>query len=186
MGNRRLTAKNRWRTLFGHSVGVQDTVCKKVGELLYGGRDFHFCRREMAGKSCPNFPKLPMPFAKPSSEELDRIANEVLAVLRKQDDHPLARPQAMTFQEIERTAPTIAMPISTRLTAEALAAHADEAPDHAPCPKCQQNWRVTRKKRTVITADGPVDYREPAAHCIACRCDFFPSASAIATRRTSV
>ena len=127
-----------------------------------------------------------MPFAKPSPEELDRVANEVLAVIRSQDDHPLARPQAMTFQQIERTAHAMAMAISARLTADALVAHADEAPEHAPCPKCQQNWRVTRKKRTVITADGPVDYLEPAAHCIACRCDFFPSASAIATQRTLV
>lgn len=127
-----------------------------------------------------------MPFAKPSPEELERVTNEVLAVLRKQENHPLARPQAMTFLQIERTAHAMAMAISARLTAEALVAHADEAPDQALCPTCQQSWRVTRKKRIVLTSDGPVEYHEPAAHCFACRCDFFPSASATATQRTLV
>ena len=68
-----------------------------------------------------------MPFTKPSEEELDRIANEVLALLRHQDHHPLAKPQGMTFSQIERTAHVIGQRVAARLTAEALVDHADQA-----------------------------------------------------------
>ena len=48
-----------------------------------------------------------MPFTKPSSAELDRIAEEVLATLRRQDLHPMASTRGLTFSQIERTAHAI-------------------------------------------------------------------------------
>ena len=127
-----------------------------------------------------------MPFIKPSSAELDRIAEEVLATLRRQDLHPMASTRGLTFSQIERTAHAVGQRVAARLTADTLAAAADEQPDRAACPKCQNSAPVKRKPREVLTHDGPVDYSEPAAYCAVCRCDFFPSASAVAPRRTRV
>jgi hypothetical protein len=134
----------------------------------------------MAGKSFSIFPTAPMAFAPLAPDELDRIAHEVLAVLRRSDVHPIPDTKGMTFSQIERTAHAVGQRIAASITADALASAADEQPEFAACPQCQHSTRVTRKKREVRTLDGPVDYFEPAAHCVACRRDFFPSASALA------
>ena len=118
-----------------------------------------------------------MPFTKPSAEELDRVADEVVAHLRSVDRNPLARPADATFADIERAAHEVGQRVAARLAAEALAGIADEQSAFAHCPKCRNATRVTRKRRKVLTHDGPVDYLEPAAHCLACRRDFFPPAS---------
>jgi hypothetical protein len=127
-----------------------------------------------------------MPFTKPSPDELDRIADQVLAVLRHDTNHPLADPHGMTFLDIERTASAIGKRISTRLTEESLKAHAADQPDRASCPACGRPCSLTRKKRIVTTPDGPIDYYEPAAHCVECRRDFFPDTPRIAAGRASV
>jgi hypothetical protein len=146
-------------------------------DWVFIGEDFHFCHVGMTGKSSPRFPKLPMSFAKPSSDELDRIATEVLAHLRRSDAVPSGL--GKSFAEMEQAARAVAQRVATKLTAEMLTELAENAPESAPCPKCQNMWKLTRHKRTILTPDGPVDYYEPAAHCIACRCDFFPTASAV-------
>lgn len=115
-----------------------------------------------------------MPFTKPRQDVLDRIANEVLATLRKDGVNPLANPQGMTFMDIERTANAIGKRVASRLTEESLSVHASDQPEQAPCPTCSRMCRLTRKKRTITTEDGDVSYREPAAHCVECRRDFFP------------
>lgn len=127
-----------------------------------------------------------MPFTAPTPDQLDQIAERVLAVLRQHADHPLSDPQGMTFLDVERTAGAIGKRISTRLTEEALKAHAADQPAQAPCPACSRPCRLTRKRRTVTTPDGSIDYSEPAAHCVECRRDFFPDAPAIATGRADV
>jgi len=134
----------------------------------------------MAGKSFSISLNFPMAFAKLSDDELDRTAREVLAVLRRSDAHPLPDTKGLTFSEIERTAHAVGQRIAAAITADALANAADEQAEFAACPLCRHSTRVTRKKREVRTLDGPVDYGEPAAHCVACRRDFFPSASATA------
>jgi hypothetical protein len=127
-----------------------------------------------------------MPFTKPSQDELDRIAEQVLAVLRQDATHPLADPRGMTFLDMERTASAIGKRISTRLTEESLKAHAADQPERASCPQCSRPCGLTRKKRIVTTPDGPIEYLEPAAHCVECRRDFFPDASRITAGRTGV
>ena len=47
------------------------------------------------------------PLTKPRQEVLDRIANEILTVLRKDCDNHLDHPHGMTFMDIERTANAI-------------------------------------------------------------------------------
>jgi hypothetical protein len=121
-----------------------------------------------------------MPFKNPPAEVMDQIANEILAALKQIPGNPLAKPRGMTFMDIERTASAIGKRVSTRLTEESLAEHAADQPDEADCPQCQQSCRVTRKKRIVTTPDGPVEYLEPASHCVECRRDFFPDAPGIA------
>ena len=121
-----------------------------------------------------------MPFTKLTSDELDRMAREVLAALRRSDAHPIPDTKGLTFSDIERTAHAVGQRVATAITADALASAADAQAEFAACPQCRHSTRVTRKKREVRTLDGPVEYREPAAHCVACRRDFFPSASATA------
>lgn len=121
-----------------------------------------------------------MPFAKLTDDELGRIASEVLAVLRRSDAHPIPVAKGLTFSDIERSAHAVGQRVAAAIAADALANAADEQAEFAACPKCRHSTRVTRKKREVRTLDGPIDYREPAAHCVACRRDFFPAASATA------
>jgi hypothetical protein len=159
---------------------VQDSVCRMIWVWVLGEVDFHFCRRVMAGKSLPIPPQSPMPFAKQSPEEFDRVAREVLKALHHADAHPIPQTKGLTFADIERTAHAVGQRLAAQITAEALANAAQEQAEFAACPKCQNSTRVTRKNREVRTLDGPIDYLEPAAHCVACRRDFFPSASATA------
>ncbi len=118
-----------------------------------------------------------MPFAKLSHEELDRVAREVLTALRRSDHPPIPQTQGLTFSDIERTAQAVGQRVAALITADALASAAEEQAEFAACPQCGHRTRVTRQKRELHTLDGPVDYREPAAHCVGCRRDFFPSAS---------
>ena len=121
-----------------------------------------------------------MAFAKLTPDELDRMAREALAALRRSDAHPIPDPTGLTFSDIERAAHAVGQRVAAAITADALANAADAQAEFASCPQCRHSTRVTRKKRTVRTLDGPVDYCEPAAHCVACRRDFFPAASATA------
>jgi len=130
--------------------------------------------------------QIAMPFTKPRQEVLDRIANEVMAALRKDHANPLENPHGMTFMDIERTANAIGKYVASRLTEQSLATHAADQPQQAPCPNCSRLCRLTRKKRTITTEDGDISYQEPAAHCVECRRDFFPDTPGIEDRRTAV
>jgi len=127
-----------------------------------------------------------MAFTKPSAEALELIANEVLAILRAQPNNMVDHPHGHTFLEIELAAHEIGRRVATRMTEASLATHAADQPEHAPCPTCGGGGRLTRKKRSVVTADGPVDYAEPASHCLACRRDFFPDTAGVEARRAIV
>ena len=156
-----------------------------LGQYGAGGI-FIFAVARRPQKSLPNLPRFAMPFTKSSDEELDRIASAALALLRTQPDNMVDHPHGHTFLDIERAAREVGRRVATRMTAAALATHAQDQPDHTPCPGCGGGCRLTRKKRTVDTPDGPVVYDEPASHCVACRRDFFPDAAGTETRRAIV
>ena len=122
-----------------------------------------------------------MAFAKLTPDELDRIAREVLAALRRSDAHSIPDTKGLTFSDIERAAHAVGQRVAATITADALANAADEQAEFTACPQCRHSTRVTRKTRAIRTLDGPVEYGEPAAHCVACRRDFFPSAPATAS-----
>jgi hypothetical protein len=82
----------------------------------------------------------------------------------------------------------IAMAAAGGLTEGTLAAlleqQAQALPAEAPCPACASPCPIHHEPRTLATAHGgTLLYREPAAHCPACRRDFFPSASGPAPGR---
>ena len=118
-----------------------------------------------------------MPFAKPPQDGLDAIATKVLDQFRRSDSHPIPSVKGLTFAQIERRAHEVGQRIAAQLTAEALANAAGEQASSADCPTCTTACRVTRKERPMTTLDGPLEYLEPAAYCVVCRRDFFPSAS---------
>ena len=122
-----------------------------------------------------------MPFAKPPQDELDAIAAKVLDQFRRSDSHPIPSTKGLSFAQIERRAHEVGQRIAAQLTAEALANAADEQASAADCPTCTTACRVTRKERLMTTLDGPLEYLEPVAYCVACRRDFFPSASRAAS-----
>ena len=157
--------------------------CGRVG---MGRAGFSFLP-SLDGRKVPSqIAQVAMPFTKSSDEELDRIATAALALLRTQPDNLVDHPHGHTFRDIERAAHEVGRRVATRMTEAALATHAQDQPDHAPCPGCGGGTRLTRKKRTVDTADGPVEYDEPASHCVVCRRDFFPDAARTETRRAVV
>ena len=49
--------------------------------------------------------------------------------------------------------------------------------DQQACPDCGRLCPLTHEGRQITTRGGPFEHHEPKAHCLACRRDFFPSAS---------
>ena len=60
---------------------------------------------------------------------------------------------------------------------------AQALPDPQPCPDCQQLCPVKREPRPLDCRGGSVSYAEPVCHCPACRRDFFPPATDLASDR---
>ena len=56
-------------------------------------------------------------------------------------------------------------------------------PNEASCPGCGQSCRVEHEPRPLTGCGGTVTYREPVAHCPACRRDFFPSTASVTSGR---
>jgi hypothetical protein len=60
---------------------------------------------------------------------------------------------------------------------------AQALPPEAPCPGCGQLCPVGQEPRPLSGRGGTLTYREPVCHCPACRRDFFPSATGLASGR---
>lgn len=116
-----------------------------------------------------------MSFAEVPVKDVERLANELLALL---DAGAPASDRLRSFTEIETTSHGLGRQIAALLTSQLLRNEADQHDEHEPCPKCGQACRVTRHRRVIHGIDGMIDYHEPAAHCVECRRDFFPSAVA--------
>ena len=53
--------------------------------------------------------------------------------------------------------------------------------EQLPCPICGRMCPVKRKSRPITVRGGKSTLDEPVCHCLACRRDFFPSASGVET-----
>ena len=85
---------------------------------------------------------------------------------------------------LERIALAAAGGLTEGTLAALLEQQAQALPAETPCPGCGRPCSIHHEPRSLATAHGgSVCYREPAAHCPACRRDFFPSASGPAPGR---
>ena len=85
---------------------------------------------------------------------------------------------------LERVALAAAGGLTEGTLAALLEQQAQALPAEVPCPACARPCPIQHEPRTLATAHGgTLRYREPAAHCPACRRDFFPSASGPASGR---
>lgn len=80
------------------------------------------------------------------------------------------------YSVLEQAAHELGRQLSQTSQQRAAAEAAAQSGREAACPGCGRRWPTVLKKRTVASLDGPVELVEPAAHCPACRRDFFPSA----------
>lgn len=61
---------------------------------------------------------------------------------------------------------------------------AQALPAASPCPTCGRPCPIRHEPRVLTSSHGgALGYREPVAHCPACRRDFFPSACGLASGR---
>ena len=84
---------------------------------------------------------------------------------------------------LEQVAVAAARGLSEGTLATLLEQQAQALPAETPCPECQQPCPIHPESRTLTARGGTLCYREPVAHCPACRRDFFPSASRPASGR---
>ena len=66
------------------------------------------------------------------------------------------------------------------------ATQGEQLGEEAPCPTCGKMCALERKPRAVAVRGGDAQLEEPVGHCLACRRDFFPSASSIEVGRPRV
>jgi len=85
---------------------------------------------------------------------------------------------------LEQVAIAAAAGLTEGTLAALLEQQAQALPAEVPCPTCGRPCPIHHEPRTLVTAHGgALPYREPAAHCPACRRDFFPSPSGPAPGR---
>jgi hypothetical protein len=95
-------------------------------------------------------------------------------------------PREITFSEIEAIGHQVGRLAAGTIDQTLQFRHAKHLAEAEPCPQCGRDCEVEWRKREMQTGDGPVTLEEPVCECIACERDFFPSASAVETRRACV
>lgn len=84
---------------------------------------------------------------------------------------------------MEQVAVAAARGLTEGTLAALLEQQAQALPAESPCPDCARPCPLHHEPRTLTAHGGDVPYREPVAHCPACRRDFFPSTSHFASGR---
>src|ERR1700722_8517701 len=84
---------------------------------------------------------------------------------------------------LEQVAVAAARGLTGGTLATLLEQQAQALPAESPCPECERPCPIHQEPRTLTARGGTLCYREPIAHCPACRRDFFPSASGPASGR---
>src|SRR5271155_3561960 len=78
---------------------------------------------------------------------------------------------------LEQIAVAAARGLTEGTLATLLEQQAQALPAESPCPSCARPCPVGQEPRPLTGHGGTLCYREPVAHCPACRRDFFPSTS---------
>lgn len=94
--------------------------------------------------------------------------------------------EGLTFAQIEQRATEVGKAMTRRVTEQLLLQRRQKMPEEMACPQCGTASRVSTKKRSLTTLEGPISYPEPASHCFTCRRDFFSGTSEAATERATV
>src|SRR5262245_26449424 len=82
------------------------------------------------------------------------------------------------FDQMEQIAAAAAPGLVEGTLEQLTSSQAQHFPETLPCPTCQKPCPVARRPRPVVARGATVTLHEPAAHCPACRRDFFPPAAA--------
>lgn len=90
--------------------------------------------------------------------------------------------QKVRFTELEMAGHRLGRAVAQFTTERLTLARAEQLTGPQPCPSCGQGCSLEHRERELQILDGPLELREPVAHCSACRRDFFPSACGIGTR----
>lgn len=90
------------------------------------------------------------------------------------------------FTELEWSGHCLGRAIAQAATERLAGERAEQMVQQQGCPTCGARCSVVHREREFATLDGPVELREPVAHCSACRRDFFPSACGVGTRSAAV
>jgi hypothetical protein len=85
------------------------------------------------------------------------------------------------FAALEEVAVAAARGLNEGTLETLLELQAQALPTEQPCPDCGQLCPVDHEPRPLTGRGGTLNYREPVAHCPACRRDFFPSAARVAS-----
>ncbi len=115
-----------------------------------------------------------------TQEELDRITelakNWGKIVVRRGfgDDGPGLD---VDLDQMEEMAVAAARGLIAGTLESATEQQAQKLGEQQPCPTCGQLCSVGSAERPVVVRGGAFAHHEPKAHCLACRRDFFPSAS---------
>ena len=91
-------------------------------------------------------------------------------------------PRDIDFTTLEQIARAAAQGLTEGTLTTLLQQHAATLPNEVPCPQCGSRCPIHHEERPLHHSDGTLTYREPLAHCPACRRDFFPSADDLAAR----
>lgn len=90
------------------------------------------------------------------------------------DDGP---PLDADFDQMEQVAAAATAGLAAGTLEHLAEQQARRLPDALPCPTCQKSCPVGARSRKVVARGATITLREPAAHCPACRRDFFPPAA---------
>jgi hypothetical protein len=85
---------------------------------------------------------------------------------------------------MEQVAVAAARGLTEGTLAALLEQQAQALPAESPCPACARPCPIRHEPRSLTAHGGELCYHEPVAHCPACRRDFFPSTSRLASGRS--
>jgi hypothetical protein len=114
---------------------------------------------------------------KPTPEQLDAIkalAREWGKIVGRRAYGEAGPGLDVDLDEMEQIAAAAAAGLAEGTLEHLAERQAQGLPDEVACPTCRQPCPVTRRPRRVVARGATVTLREPAAHCPACRRDFFP------------